>query len=232
MTTDTTTDPPSQPLRVLLRNYYEHDVPVDGVNGDETIPLRIRRFTHAQLREFMEGWSRVENPPHERAIYRKADEAGLDMDEVRRRRIGEMTTEERQAFAAQEAEDTAFNVTFCCEQIRQHVWVSPSAKLVMEDEAGDTKAIKTGADLAAAFGGNVEMLLMLTGVVLAENTLGGQKKRRWRSQRGSNASSSTPPPAVDGTKPDATATSAAPLASASPEDASAAPALTPSIATT
>jgi len=233
MTTATDTPQTDTKAGVLLRNYYPHDLPVDGVNGDETIPLRVRRFTHGQLREFMAGWSRVENPPHERAIYRKPDEAAdLDMGEVRRRRVAEMDDATRQAFEAQERQDIDHNVDFCQQQIRAHVWVAPGAKVVFEDGDGDTRAIKTGDDLVHVFGGNVEMLLTMTGILMLENTLGGQKKRTWRSRLASRASSSTPPPAADGTKPAATAASAAPPASASPEAASVSPAPTPSTETT
>ena len=85
--------------------------------------------------------------------------------------------------------------------------------------------------LAHAFGGNIEMLLTLTAILLAENTLSGQKKRAWRSRRASSASSSTPPPAADGTSPAEIAASAEPKASASPAAASAALAPNPSTET-
>lgn len=225
---ETTTTETAPRKTVLLRNYYERDVPVDDVTGEATIPLRIRRFTHGQLMAFSSGWSRCENPPSDRHIYRKPDEADVPMDEVRRRRLAEMTPEELAAFEALEAADSAYAGTFCRDQIREHLWVDPRASVHIEDDAGVLTPLQTGDDLARIFAGNFEMLLALTRLVYEENTLGAEKKRRLRQRFASNGSSSTSEKAAPGPSPDATAAPAAPADSASPEAASVPPVPIPS----
>lgn len=208
---------------VLLRNYYERDLPVDDVTGDASIPVRVRRFTKDQLAEFQLGWARCERPPSDRFVFRKVDtdettrdEQGrfiVDESEVRRRRLQEMTADELATFEAQEAQDVAFIATFCDEQIRAHVWVDPRAEVLVEDEAGGTRRASTGADLATLFSGNLAMLTRLARFIYEENTLSPEQKKTSRrlfaSTRGSNATQ-----AEAGPRPAATATSAEPPVSA------------------
>lgn len=219
----------SPPARtVLLRNYYERDLPVDDVTGEATIRVRVRRFTHAQLMAFSEGWNRCENPPSARAIYRKADEADVPMDEVRRRRLDEMTPDVREAFEAAERAEGQAAAQFLVDNITAHVWVSPTDTLTIEDESGHATAVRTGEDLARVFAGNLEMLMQFARCVFEENTLGAQKKRILRSRSASTGSSIAPPTAAAGPAPAATAAPADSPGSASPVDASGHPAMPPS----
>jgi DNA-binding MarR family transcriptional regulator len=204
---------------VTLRNYYPRTIRLDA--DSEPVPIRIRRFTPDQLLEFQQGWALIENPPSERDIYQKDGEQDVPITEVRRRRLVEMTPEQRAAFEAMEAAEAKGAVEFCCEQIRQHVSVDPAVRLVVEDEAGDPRPIKSGADLVAAFAGNRAVLLELAGAIAFENTLSAEKKRAWRARFDSSSSSTPVPPATTGTAPAATAAPVAPSSSASDAGASA-----------
>lgn len=225
---------------VLLRNYYERDLLVDDVTGEATIPIRVRRFTKDQLAAFQLGWSRCENPPSERAIYRKVDtdeqaraERGYYLvpeTEIRRRRLQEMTPDELTAFMAQEAEDVAFIATFCDEQIRQHVWLDPKAHVSVEDDNGATRTVTTGPDLADLFAGNLAMLTRLARVIYEENTLAPEQKKTLRQLSASTRGSSETPSGA-GPTPVATATSADPQGSATSEPATDPPGQSPSTET-
>lgn len=213
---------------VLLRNYYDRDIPVDDVTGEATIPIRVRRFTHDQLLAFSEGWARCENPASARSIYRKADELDVQMEEVRRRRLDEMTVAERESFEKLEKAESDAASKFLVDQVREHVWVAPDVAVKLEDEEGVATTVKTGADLARVFAGNLEMLMMLVRAVFEENTLGAQKKRILRQRSASIASSLMPPTAAVGPPPAETAAPADSPASANHVDASGLPVSSPS----
>ena len=220
---------------LTLRNYYPRTIRLDP--DSDPVPIRIRRFTPDQLLAFQQGWGLIENPESERAIYRQAGEDDVPMAEVRRRRLFEMTPEARAAFDALEQHEIQRNLAFCCEQIRQHITIDPSVRLVVEDEQGDPQTITTGAQIAHIFAGNLSVLLELVGAIAAENVLSAEKKRAWRARLASS-SSSTPPAMPAGAAPDATVAPAAPIVpsletdpSASSADASAPSEPTPSFVT-
>lgn len=216
------------PTTVLLRNYYERDVAVDDVTGDAMIPIRIRRFTKDQLMAFSLGWSRCEHPPSDRYVYRKpeGDEQVIDgkryvigTAEIRRRRMAEMSPEDLAAFELAETADAQFIGHFCAEAIRDHVWVAPQARVLVEDDQGETRPVRTGDELADMFAGNLSILLRLAQAIHEENTLGPAEKKTLKRWSASMTTSPTLAPAVVGPTPDATAASAAMPASVSPVDA-------------
>ncbi len=233
---------PETPNRqtVRLRNYYPRTIVVDADGGEVEIPIRVRRFTPDQLVEFQVGWSFCQNPPSERAIYRKPDEmefrSGTTMyvippAEIRRRRLVEMTEAERVAFEAADRADAEHVRVFCSEQVSTHVTVDPTVKLVVEDDQGDPRTVKTGADLVAVFGGNLETLMEFTAAIWFENTLSPAKKKALRARSASTTSSAPSSPDPTGTAPAETAAPVEPTGSASPADASVPPAQTPSSVT-
>lgn len=206
---------------VLLRNYYPRDIAVDDVTGDATIPVRIRRFTKDQLMEFQLGWARCENPPSNRYIFRKPDGDEQLVEsrryvvpdaEIRRRRMKEMTPDELKDFDAMEEADANFIAQFCYDAIVAHMWVNPQARVIVEDDQGDPRTVKTGQDLADTFAGNLTLVMRLTRAIYEENTLGPEQKKTLRLLSASTPSSSAPPGA--GERPAETAASAAPLDSA------------------
>lgn len=220
---------------LTLRNYYSRTIQIDA--DADPVPIRIRRFTPDQLLVFQQGWQLIESPESERVIYRKEGEDGVPMAEVRRRRLAEMTPDERKAFDALEAHEAQRTMEFCCEQIRQHVSIDSSVRLVVEDEQGDPHTISTGAQIVDMFAGNKAVLHELVAVIAYENVLSAQQKKTSRA-RSDSSSSSTPPATLPGDAPAATAVPAAPsdlsletAPSASSADVSAPSAPTPSSVT-
>lgn len=224
-----------------IRNYYERDLPLDDgmeseSTGETTIPLRIRRFTVAQLRDFQRGFDRVNNPASARFIYRKPDadeqarrelpkggwEFELPDSEIRRRRISEMTPEVAAAYEQQQQEDDEFMTSFCEKAITEHIWLDPSVKLSIEREDGTTVEVTNGAGLVEAFGGNLSMLIRLAWAINHENTLTPEEKKRRRLLLASIDSlpNHNGEAAAAGPKPAATASSADSSASVKSADVS------------
>lgn len=219
---------------VLMRNYYPIEFQVDDDSLSATLPLRIARLTKGQLVDFLAGWQLIENPPSDRAIYRKADsdEQAVDarrnyvvpQSEIRRRRLDEMRPEERAAFDAAERADVLAMVEFAHHAISTYVSLEPGC--VLKLDAGEVDAenrpivrvVSTSAQLADLLSGNVEQLTSLVAQIYAENTLSAEKKRTLRRLSDLTRSSSAPPD--PGPTPAATADAAAPRASAPLEAAS------------
>lgn len=228
-----------------LKNYYDREhVLDDGLDEDQpAMPLRVRRFTLDQLQAFMRDFERLMSPISERAFYRRpdGDEQAkttimrgdkavevfvVSQAEVRRRRLEEMTPEQRTAHDAQAAADLTFQLTFCRQAIAEHISLPPHVALVIETDSGETIRPRTGEDLAKAFEGNLSTLTGLVTAICEENTLSAEQKKRRRSLSSSSPSSSAP--SADGRTPDATAGSVASAASAPSAPVSVPPAATPS----
>lgn len=218
---------------LTIKNYYPRDIPIDDEDlASEMLPIRIRRFTVAQLKEFQRGFERVMNPLSARFIYRKqdSDEQATQDDgntfvigpaEIKRRRESEMSPETAAEYARQSEADDTFALDFSSKAITDHVWVAPNVKLSIEDDAGATKVVTDGAGLVEAFGGNLSFLIRITKAIHEENTMTPEAKKAWRSL--STSITSSQQPKGDGGTPAATATSADNSDSVKSAAASAAP---------
>lgn len=244
MLTTTPTPTDTAATTVVIRDYFEVVVPIDDVTGAAVIPLRIRRFNRAQMESFSIGWASVMNPPSARQLYRlhDADEQAKDDEgafvipdaEIVRRRLSELTPEQLEARAAQERAEFEGMIAFCIDQITAHVWVPTvdaqqrPVRVQREDEDGQVVLVRTGADVAALFAHNGEMLGRITRAISDANTLSPEKKRLSKLFSASTPSSLERPSAVAGPSPAATASDVAPAASAATAPASDRPARRPS----
>lgn len=194
-----------------ITTYFKRNLPLDeGLEGaDGTFPVRLRRFNVDMLIAFQRGYARVVSPESEKHITRRPDDAleqeqvdGVFViadDEIRRRRLAEMTTEQRASYDKALEIDNAFVLNFCHEQISQHVWLAPGDVLtvVQDDESiirvtsvPDTRPTQQpGAKLAEAFRSNLPVLIWLVKALHHENTLSSSQKKVLRSLSGSTASS-------------------------------------------
>lgn len=237
----------------IIRNYYSSKVPIDdGIEGDAVregtqLPIRIRRFTVAELQEFQRGFARLTAPTSQRFIYRKPDgdeqamrtiperksadgmrvleasreEHVIPDEEVERRRLEEMTSETRAAYEAASAADDAFMAAFCSEAIEKHIWLPPGVTLKVVAEDDRAEVVADGKGIVTAFGGNLSMLVRLTKAIHRENTLAPEAKKVLRSLSDLTASSPKPRDvaAVGGETPAAIATTAGAADFASSGDA-------------
>ena len=222
-----------------IKNYYEQNIPIDdGMDGDQvaagaTFPIRIRRFTVAQLKDFTRGFERTTSRSSDRYIFRKpdGDEQAFRPNgvtyvvpdsEIERRRVLEMSPETRAAYDAASLADDAFNVEFYSQSITDHIWLPPGVTIRVENEDGTEVEVRDGAGLVTAFCGNYAMLVRLARAIYEENVLSPTQKKSSRSQSGLTPSSPLPAAAAvaDGATPAATVASAGPVGSAASGDAS------------
>jgi hypothetical protein len=250
----------SDPQTFRIRNYYEQQVPIDdGVEGQSTLlPVRIKRFTVAEMQAFQRGFARLSDPPSKRAIFRQPDgdeqektahsvvtkktaadgtvtettrevlEYRIPDSEITRRRLQEMTPDQLTAHEQAECEDEAFVVAFGSDSVTAYTWLPRHVTLEVEQEDGTTTVVKTGADLVTVFGGNLAMLIRLTAAIHTENALSAELKKVLRSPSDSTRSSLAPIGTADGGAPAAIATRAARVDSAASGDAMALHEATPS----
>ena len=137
-----------------------------------------------------------------------SEEFVISDEEIRKRRLEEMTDVHRAAWEKTDAEDERFAASFIVDTVARYVTVEPG-----EIEVDDAP-LTSGADLVRVFGGQTAALKALVRAVREENVLPTALKNAWRSARATTPSSNTPDLAVPGTAPGKTAASAEPKGSA------------------
>lgn len=215
---------------ISLKNYYPTTVTVDDAEGNVvSLPIRVRRFTVDQMQAYQQQFHRFEHPAHERRIYRQPDGDeqarktvtfgtitsevyAIPDTEIQRRRLLAMTDEDRAAYERERADEEAFQAAFLIGAVRDYVTVAPDVVLQMEDDAGATQRVVSGADLVRVFGGQPMILGALARAVHTENMLTPEQKKRWRLPSSSTDGSTRPK--VDGPRPGGTVPAAAPSGSA------------------
>lgn len=190
-----------------IKNYYTRNVALDDEDADgQMLPLRIRRFSIAQLQAFQRGFERLTHPTSERFIFRKPDgdeqarddkQAFVVSDaEITRRRESEMDETKAAVYQACKDADDAFMVEFCSKAIAEHVWLPKGFRVIVERDDESQIVVEGGAGsgnaIVEAFGGNLSFLTRITSAIHAENTLTPEAKKRLRSLFASTASSPTP----------------------------------------
>lgn len=150
----------------------------------------------------------------------------IPLEEIRRRRITEMTPAERQAYDDLDAEEDAFADKFLADSIAAYVTV-PEGELQETDvETGAVTSITSGADLVRIFARIDQAILVgIVNAIRIENSFPESRKKAWRSLFDSFASSKAPATDPAGSEPEPTADAAAPKASVQAEDAMASSAI-------
>ena len=187
-------------LRECLKT-STHTFPLgdDVAHGRDQILLALLSEIEAALPEEAEG-----------------DEQFVLSDQVvRARRLDEMTPEQRAAWDVLDKADEQFATDFIVDTITNYVTAEPGQIEV------DGQDITSGADLVRLFGAHAGALKAMVRAVRDENVLPSALKNAWRSARDSRRSSTTSDLDLSGQTPAATATAAAPEASAPPAAATA-----------
>ena len=122
--------------------------------------------------------------------------------EVRKRRLAEMTPEQRAAWDVLDAADEQRAADFIIDTISRYVTVE-AGEIEQEGEDGTVTALTSGADVVRFFGGHASALRSLVGCVREENTLSTALKNALRSARDSRRSSDAADLDPVGAKPDA-----------------------------
>ncbi len=144
----------------------------------------------------------------------------IPLEEIRRRRLAEMTPAERQAYEAVDAAEDIFADKFLEESIAKYVTV-PEGELQETDvETGAVTTITSGADLVRIFARIDQAVLVgIVNAIRIENSFPESQKKAWRSLFDSFASSNAPATDPVGSEPARIADAAAPRAFVRAEDA-------------
>lgn len=147
------------------------------------------------------------------AAYRVPDE------EIRRRRLSEMSPEQASRHRALTDEEDQFAASFIADTIAAYVTVLPKQIAILDEDTHERTPVTTGAQLVQIYGGRVEIIRRLFNEVWQQNTLSPEIKNALRPRSGSTSSSLKPAREVGGLTPDGAAAPAASVASASSDAA-------------
>lgn len=210
-----------------IKNYYDRTIEIDAADGEIVkLPVRIRRFSIAQLQDYAIERTKAMEKPHLRLISRKPDGEEQEKreitfgtttwpvpivsdEEVHRRRLAEMTEEQRANYDRLYEESERTVAVFHEKTIRDHIKIPPHVTLVFELEDGTERQLRTGADLVEAFAGNWATLKALGDAVYEENTMSAEAKKKSRLLSDLTTSSPASIPTADGDAPAAIAASVA-----------------------
>jgi hypothetical protein len=123
--------------------------------------------------------------------------------EIRRRRLAEMTADERDTWNRQVAEDDAFAFEFLQRAVK-HVRVEPG-QVFIEEEDGTKREVTDGAELVELFGSDPQVRRQVVWAVWFENNATDELKNALRSQLDSGGSSNERDQAAVGLRPEAPA---------------------------
>lgn len=141
----------------------------------------------------------------------------IEDDEIKRRRILELTDQERANYERLKQADNESFEQAAMEGLSKYVRVVPGQISIEDDETGEITDVTTGEQLQRALSTSWELIQILLAIKRA-NTVSDQEKNESGSPSTSNTSSSERDPKATGESP-AVAGSAGPLDSATTVDA-------------
>lgn len=192
---------------------------------------RERAFTSTlsleRLREVRQAVATVD--PAEALSFLKAlveelvptDEFVMPDEEIRRRRLLEMTPDERARYDRLREQDQEAYAEFLAEALRQFVRVPEGQLLWQDEDGGDPVPVTNGEQLARCYGSRSEVLRQISASIMNINSLTEAQKKTWRSRFDSKPSSQEPSQAIPGVSPDPIAAPASDSGSATTEAATA-----------
>lgn len=208
---------------------YPVVLPIDGYAIDAT----VSRFTVAEFAAFARGFQRVTDPHSVRLVSMRMPGEEQDTklaagsedrrefvitdEEIRRRRLVEMTAEQREEYERLHDEEEQFAGRFISEQLAAHLVLAPGQ--ITEGDGEDEREITSGADFVRIYGGRRDVLQAALMAIRVQNTLPESLKNDSSSQRDSPRSLDareldTTDTVGDGTRPEDPAQSVVPEPSA------------------
>lgn len=202
------------PKLTLVAGVYPTALSIDGVSIDAT----VTRFTLEQFSEFKRGWNRMHEPHSARlvALRMPGEEREMvgtgqtesdgsprmrfviDEAEIVRRRLVEMTPEQRAEYDRLHDEEEAFAAQFIQNMLAKHLRIT-AGQIDVKDADG-THEVTTGEEFARLFGGRDDVLAQAMRAIYAENMLPERLKNALSSQRASQSGSTASDP-TDPTAP-------------------------------
>lgn len=183
-----------KPKLRVVGGYFPAIVPIDGY----AIDLRITRMTLDEFGAFTEGFQQTQDPHSSRLVSMRmpGEEQATDATgafvisdaEIRRRRLVDMTPEQRADYQRQHDEEEAFARAFITDAISRYVTVVPG-QIEEVDEAGAAHDVTQGADLVRLYGARMDVLFGVFTAIASENTLSVPQKNDSSSRVASTPSS-------------------------------------------
>lgn len=137
----------------------------------------------------------------------------IPLAEVRRRRLAEMSAEDRARYDAALEADRKAQIALIERAITDYVRVKPGQMFI------DDLEVTTGADLGRAIGSRGDVTSELLALVRGINLMNDAEKKAWRSRSTSRTSSSTRDREAPGSSPEGVALSVSAAGSAASEGA-------------
>lgn len=197
-----------------LSRYADTTIPMYDDDQDFDLQVRVRRMTRREKIEFNYGLLQTSSTDSERMIERRDDEMARHGGQfiipdatIQARRLSEMTPEQRTEYKALVRSEEDAAEKFLVESIRAYLEIEPG-QLEYETDDGESRELRTGEDLLAAYGGNEAVLREAINVIRRENTLTHAEKKRLQQLRGFGSGSATRPEPATGTAPETAATGA------------------------
>lgn len=135
-------------------------------------------------------------------------------EEIRRRRLVEMTEEQRASYERLRMEDVQAYASFLDEAIGQYIRIPAGEVSWVDADTNAESDVITGKDFARCFGARAEVLQQVALAIRSVNQLSDLEKNDWRSRFASRPSSTGRGQTATGASPDRTVGRADPSGSA------------------
>lgn len=129
-------------------------------------------------------------------------------EEIRRRRLVEMTDDQRASYERLRMEDVQAYASFLDEAIGQYIRIPQGEVAWVDVDTGLEKDVISGRDFARCYGARADVLQQVAIAIRHVNQLSDLEKNDWRSRSGSRPTSTGRGQAAIGSSPDRTAGSA------------------------
>jgi hypothetical protein len=175
------------------------------------VRVRVARFTLEQFKLFKREFDQINSEAHKRPLlirhHGDEEQVGDDGktfvipdDEIMRRRLAEMTPEDRATYEKADAAAEDFAESFVKRALTDYVTVEEGEIEITEN--GVPRWLTTGAELVEFFGARQAVLRNVLAEVYLQNTASDALKNVWRSRLGSGDSSLERDPEANGARPE------------------------------
>ena len=144
---------PFKPIKITRR--ISVTLTIDG----QPIEATVTRLSLEQSAAFHRDFQRTQSPRAELLLLKRQPGEGWDIPdaEIRRRRLLEMTDEQRDEYERVAKEDEAFALQFLTDSLTRYLTLAPG-QVQTVDDAGQEQDVTAGADFVRTFGGRSDVL--------------------------------------------------------------------------
>lgn len=139
---------------------------IDGHSIDAT----VTRFDGPQAAAFSQAFRRTQQNRGDMMLLRRklGEDWSIPDDEIRRRRLLNMTADERAEYERVVQEDEAAALEFLVQTITAHLRLEPGQVQTVDEATNDERDVLTGEDFVAAFGNRRDVLMGAFAAIVAQ----------------------------------------------------------------